>query len=104
MDPDYASLSRCIFNSNHWNYSKMFSHIFPAVPTRDPVIEGHKNRYSVGDWVQLNCTSNASLPETELSWYVNYKEVSRELDTMLKEVHLQADYNPFQTRRLKIRL
>ena len=47
----------------------------PAVPTRDPLIEGQKTRYSVGDWVRLNCSSNASLPETELSWYVNSKEV-----------------------------
>ena len=46
-----------------------------AVPTRDPLIEGQKTRYSVGDWVRLNCSSNASLPETELSWYVNSKEV-----------------------------
>jgi len=50
-----------------------------AVPTRDPIISGHKTRYSVGDWVRLNCTSNASLPETELSWYVNSKEATEDM-------------------------
>lgn len=50
-----------------------------AVPTRDPLIEGQKTRYSVGDWVRLNCSSNASLPETELSWYVNSKEATDDM-------------------------
>lgn len=47
-----------------------------AVPTRNPYIDGQKSRYSYGDTVNLNCTSNASIPEAELSWYVNSVEVS----------------------------
>ena len=29
----------------------------------------------MGEVVDLNCTSNASFPEAELSWYVNSEEV-----------------------------
>ena len=47
-----------------------------AVPKRNPYITGQKSRYSVGEVVDLNCTSNASIPEAELSWYVNSVEVS----------------------------
>ena len=46
-----------------------------AVPRRNPYIVGQKSRYSLGEVVDLNCTSNASLPAAELSWYVNSKEV-----------------------------
>jgi len=50
-----------------------------AVPKRDPKIEGQKTRYSLGETVNLNCTSNASIPETELSWYVNSKEATEDM-------------------------
>ena len=54
-----------------------------AVPKRNPRITGQKSRYSVGEVVDLNCTSNASLPEAELSWYVNSVEV-RILEDVLR--------------------
>ena len=48
-----------------------------AVPKRNPMITGQKTRYSLGETVNLNCTSNASIPEAELSWYVNSVEVRK---------------------------
>ena len=45
--------------------------IFAAVPKRDPYIEGNKHKYSPGELVELNCTSNASDPEADLFWYID---------------------------------
>jgi len=50
-----------------------------AVPKRNPYITGQKSRYSVGEVVDLNCTSNASIPEAELSWYVNSVEAKQDI-------------------------
>ena len=58
------------------NYFNSDNLIILAVPKRNPYITGQKSRYSVGEVVDLNCTSNASIPEAELSWYVNSVEVS----------------------------
>ena len=58
-----------------WSKSLLISFL-AAVPKRNPYITGQKSRYSVGEVVDLNCTSNASIPEAELSWYVNSVEVS----------------------------
>lgn len=40
-----------------------------------PTITGGKNRYSVGDKVDIKCTSSKSQPAAELHWYINNKEV-----------------------------
>lgn len=42
-----------------------------AVPKSDPYIEGNKHKYSPGELVELNCTSNSSDPEADLFWYIN---------------------------------
>ena len=39
------------------------------LPQRGPIIVGGKPRYSVGDTVELNCTSLRSSPATNLTWY-----------------------------------
>ena len=47
-----------------------------AVPKSDPYIEGNKHKYSPGELVELNCTSNSSDPEADLYWYINALPVS----------------------------
>ena len=42
-------------------------------------MSGAAPRYSVGDSVSLNCTSNSSDPLAELSWYINSESVGVEL-------------------------
>ncbi|CAB4070285.1 unnamed protein product [Lepeophtheirus salmonis] len=42
-----------------------------AAPRRGPTITGRRDRYTSGDLVELNCSSNSSKPATELSWYIN---------------------------------
>ena len=64
-----------MINMLHHNFKVNFLSLITAVPKRNPYITGQKSRYSVGEVVDLNCTSNASLPEAELSWYVNSVEV-----------------------------
>ena len=48
-----------------------------AVPSKDPYIEGNKLKYSLGEVVELNCTSNASDPMADLFWYINGLPVSK---------------------------
>ena len=52
------------------------SSFFAAVPKSDPYIEGNKHKYSPGELVELNCTSNSSDPEADLFWYINAIPVS----------------------------
>lgn len=33
--------------------------------------------YSVGDYIDANCTSDQSNPPTELTWYINERKVSQ---------------------------
>ena len=49
-----------------------------AVPKRDPYIEGNKHKYSPGELVELNCTSNSSDPQADLFWYINALPVSKQ--------------------------
>lgn len=51
--------------------SKSVKAIVVAVPSKDPYIEGNKLKYSLGEVVELNCTSNASDPMADLFWYIN---------------------------------
>ena len=55
---------------------QLFSVAFTAVPKSDPYIEGNKHKYSPGELVELNCTSNSSDPEADLFWYINALPVS----------------------------
>lgn len=41
------------------------------LPQRGPLIVGGKPRYSIGDTVELNCTSLRSSPAANLTWYIN---------------------------------
>merc|ERR1712110_116797 len=45
--------------------------IVVVLPERGPRISGGKDRYDVGDVVDVNCTSSNSKPAAELQWLVN---------------------------------
>lgn len=50
--------------------------IFSDVPDLDPVIEGVKRKYKVGDRLSANCTSGKSNPPANLTWFINGQLVS----------------------------
>lgn len=81
-----------------------------GIPKRDPIIEGIKGVYSVGEYVVGNCTSDKSYPPAYLEWYINGNKVenwqlleyqdtadnsSETLRPSTLGVSFQADYNHF---------
>ena len=58
-------------------FSNFYSDFFFAVlPTESPIINGAKLRYSIGDIVDVNCTSSNSKPAADIRWLINGKPVS----------------------------
>ena len=53
-----------------------FYQYFLVLPKDGPKITGGKDRYSVGDTVNVNCTSKASKPAADIQWIINGKAVS----------------------------
>ena len=47
--------------------------LLPAVPRGGPHIQGYKTEVSLGDELQLNCTSLKSKPAAKLQFYINNK-------------------------------
>jgi len=47
-----------------------------VLPKGGPVITGGKQRYSLADLVNLNCTSTNSKPAADLFWSINGEPVS----------------------------
>lgn len=51
--------------------------LFPEVPSGPPVISGTvRDRFHVGEEVNINCTSSDSYPAAELIWYINDVQVN----------------------------
>lgn len=47
-----------------------------SLPERFPVISGNKGQtYTLGDWVDLNCTCFETYPAASIRWFINGKEV-----------------------------
>jgi len=49
-----------------------------VLPKKGPLITGGKLRYSLGDNVDVNCTSANSKPAAEIKWLINGEPASRE--------------------------
>ena len=48
-----------------------------SLPERFPVISGNKGQtYTLGDWVDLNCTCFETYPAASIRWFINGKEVN----------------------------
>ena len=46
------------------------------LPTHGPSITGGRERYRIGDLIQLNCTSPGTVPPPKLTWYIDGEKVS----------------------------
>jgi hypothetical protein len=62
-------------------YSQLYEVLFslPVTPKKGPMITGGKLRYSLGDNVDVNCTSANSKPAAEINWFINGEPVSTKL-------------------------
>ncbi|XP_045470373.1 uncharacterized protein LOC123677728 [Harmonia axyridis] len=48
-----------------------------VIPRNNPTIEGMKDRYVVGDYLEGSCTSGLGDPKPIISWYLNNKPVEK---------------------------
>ncbi|KAK2726923.1 hypothetical protein QYM36_007686 [Artemia franciscana] len=62
--------------------------ILLKIPSEDPIITGGQLRYSIGDIVDVNCTSKDSLPAANLTWYINGDPVSILIQGTPRLMHL----------------
>lgn len=58
--------------------SKFGDLLVVVTPKKGPMITGGKLRYSLGDNVDVNCTSANSKPAAEINWFINGEPASRE--------------------------
>ena len=56
------------------------------IPKGPPHIKSVPAEYSIGQWVNLNCTSEPSRPPARLTWIVNNAEVS----ISIAHIHLKS--------------
>lgn len=66
------------YPQNNANCSKIktfYSVQTAALPNHDPLIQGLRPYYIMGDVVAANCTSDASHPPANLTWFINDKKV-----------------------------
>ena len=60
-----------------------------SLPERFPVISGNKGQtYTLGDWVDLNCTCFETYPAASIRWFINGKEVN----TYNKSMYVCSNY------------
>lgn len=52
-----------------------FSVFYADVPAEKPTLTVDKYRYAAGEQIQANCTSRASYPAANLTWFVNGQQV-----------------------------
>lgn len=74
ISTETAGRYRCEVSAEAPSFETVSGHADMSVvqlPQRGPIIVGGKPRYSVGDTVELNCTSLRSSPATNLTWYIN---------------------------------
>ena len=60
------------------NLYKLIKHFVfdnTVLPKDGPKITGGKDRYSIGDTVNVNCTSTGSKPAADIQWIINGKQV-----------------------------
>jgi hypothetical protein len=49
--------------------------LFADLPEGDPTLFAEKHKYSLGEKIRANCTSRASYPAANLTWFVNGQQV-----------------------------
>lgn len=61
---------------------------FPiALPEEGVKIEGLKQYYTVGEYLEANCTAKMTFPAAQITWYINNIEVSTNFSTLFAYVH-----------------
>jgi len=74
-----------------------------VLPTDVPLITGGKLRYSIGDTIDVNCTSSKSKPAADISWFINGKPAEKKyLKTYNIKEH-QSSYGILHTSTLGLR-
>lgn len=63
-------------NSVKNNLRTTWFSVVAALPKDDPVITGVELQYTIGEQINLNCTSGKSHPASALHWYINEQLVS----------------------------
>jgi hypothetical protein len=48
---------------------------FTDLPDGDPTLFAEKHKYSLGERIRANCSSRASYPAANLTWFVNGQQV-----------------------------
>ena len=61
--------------NNLFNLINYFTFNNTVLPKDGPKITGGKDRYSIGDTVNVNCTSKGSKPAADIQWIINGKPV-----------------------------
>ena len=75
----------------------IFFSVFSALPRGGPTIKGGRLRYSLGDSVDVNCTSADSKPAADLHWFINGQPVSKNLSFILT---FWPDLNVMSSRKV----
>ncbi|XP_025413387.1 uncharacterized protein LOC112685665 [Sipha flava] len=71
-----------------------------ALPEDGPRIEGLRQWYTVGDYLEANCTAKMTFPEAQVTWYINNLEVDSYL---LERYALEVSDGPFYNSTLGLR-
>ncbi|XP_023711542.1 uncharacterized protein LOC111866636 isoform X2 [Cryptotermes secundus] len=85
------------------------------IPAEEPMLTVDKFRYATGEQIQANCTSKASYPAANLTWFVNgqqvpspspaliFPEPGGSLETSRSTLELEADSATFRDTKLRLR-
>ncbi|KAG5684690.1 hypothetical protein PVAND_013907 [Polypedilum vanderplanki] len=71
-------------------------------PEQNPTIDDIKQYYSVGDYLETNCTSNSSIPPAMLEWWIN--DVPAHIEHSIKYATIVDPISSRETSILGLRL
>lgn len=71
-------------------------------PEQNPTIDDIKQYYSIGDYLESNCTSNSSIPPALLEWWIN--DVPAHIEHIIKYETIVDSISNRETSILGLRL
>jgi hypothetical protein len=71
-------------------------------PEQNPTIDDIKQYYSIGDYLETNCTSNSSIPPAQLEWWIN--DVPAHIEHIIKYETIIDSISNRETSILGLRL
>lgn len=74
-----------------------------ALPEDGPRIEGLRQWYAVGDYLEANCTAKMTFPEAQVTWYINNLEVSTRVHFIIVRFKMSAIELEFQIVNFSVR-